>query len=62
MIFTYNNGRDCLTNNKHQRLVGATVPPQFALVGVTISGLNALSEGTKEKRNQNRDQIGYYEF
>ena len=60
LIFTYRHWCDCLTDNKRQRLVSATVSQQIALViatvsqhialvGATISGLSALIEVAKEK-------------
>ena len=48
LIFTYMHWCNCLTNNKCQRLVSATIPQQFALVGATVSGLNALKKKSKQ--------------
>ena len=49
LIFTYRNQHDCLTNNKRQRLVDATVPQKFALVGATVNRLSMLAKVAKEK-------------
>ena len=48
LIFTYRHQRDCLTDNKRQKLVGATIPQQFTMIGAIVSGLSALAEVTKE--------------
>ena len=64
IIFTYRHQRDCLTDNKHQKGVDATVSQRIMLIGVTIRKISTLSEDVKKKANifKSWDQTCYYEF
>jgi len=48
LLFTYRHRRNCLIENKRERLVGVTVSQKLALVSATLNGLGALIEVAKE--------------
>ena len=49
LIFTYKHQRDCLTDIKRQKGVGATVSQHITLIGTTVSEVSTLIEEAKKK-------------
>jgi len=49
LSFTYNNQRNCLTNNKHHKGVDTTVLEKLTLINATVRIINALTKDFKEK-------------
>ena len=55
IIFTYRHQCDFLTNNKNQKVFGATFFQHIALIGMTVSELRVLSEEAKKNLKKKLD-------